>query len=153
MLELFSRGATWVVCIFVPFALSSCGSSSDGSHDGSGVTSSDGACVAHPSSSETSSVDENTAAACNVEAPTSCPEPAPTYADVAPIFQRNCVTCHSGSSGGPWPLTDYTHVSSWGEVIRAELLSCSMPPPDSGCVLAAASSELVLQWIRCNMPE
>jgi len=30
--------------------------------------------------------------ACDVPIPTSCPDPAPRYADVAPVFENRCVT-------------------------------------------------------------
>src|SRR4051812_1859778 len=30
---------------------------------------------------------------CSVSAPTKCPDPAPKYADVVPIFEAKCATC------------------------------------------------------------
>src|SRR5437868_1867863 len=57
--------------------------------------------------------DEVTPSACSVPVPTTCPDPAPRYADVAPIFQQRCVTCHAGNPGGPWSLADYGPVSDW----------------------------------------
>jgi hypothetical protein len=90
---------------------------------------------------------------CNVQAPTSCPNPAPTYKDVTPIFQSRCVVCHTGEGDSPWALTDYDHVSSWGDSIRSELLDCTMPPADAGFELPAEEREAILSWIRCNMPE
>lgn len=93
------------------------------------------------------------APACTVTAPSTCPDPAPRYSDVQPIFEQHCVTCHFESQTGPWPLTDYAHVASWQDTIRAELLSCSMPPPESGCRLPKAASELILSWIRCGLPQ
>jgi hypothetical protein len=89
---------------------------------------------------------------CTVEAPTTCPDPAPTYADVEPIFRQRCVICHMGSANGPWPLTNYGHMSSWRDEIRAMLLTCSMPPPEERTPLPNAENELILQWIRCGMP-
>src|SRR5262245_15303976 len=52
-------------------------------------------------------------ASCSVTAPTSCPDPAPHYADVMPIFRDRCVICHSGAVDGPWALTDYEHIADW----------------------------------------
>lgn len=89
----------------------------------------------------------------DVTAPTTCPTPMPRYADVAPIFQNNCVTCHAGKPNGPWPLTDYQHVSDWRDDIRSDLLTCSMPPPESGMTLSVDDRLAILTWIRCGLPK
>ena len=91
--------------------------------------------------------------ACTVQAPTSCPNPPPTYSDVQPIFQSRCVVCHASDWSGPWPLTDYQHVSDWQIDIRADLLSCSMPPADAGFTLPDEESAKILTWIRCGLPK
>jgi hypothetical protein len=90
---------------------------------------------------------------CIVAAPTRCPDPAPRYADVEPIFAERCVTCHSGVSGGPWPLVSYGHVAAWFAEIRGAMLSCSMPPPDAGVPMTVEERELILAWIRCDLPQ
>jgi hypothetical protein len=87
-----------------------------------------------------------------VPAPTACPEPAPRYADVAPIFQQRCVICHSGWEG-PWPLNDYGHVADWQDSIRTNLLDCSMPPPDAGIPITVEERVAILTWIRCGLPK
>ncbi|WP_224244574.1 c-type cytochrome [Hyalangium gracile] len=84
-------------------------------------------------------------------APTSCPEPAPRYADVAPIFQQRCVVCHNGS-GGPWPLDDYGHVSDWQDSIRDYVRECIMPPSDSGVTMTVEERVAILTWLRCGLP-
>lgn len=89
---------------------------------------------------------------CTVVAPTACPDPMPTYADVEPIFTERCVICHMGSADGPWPLNNYGHVSSWSVEIRAMLLDCSMPPPEERTPLPNELSSKILTWIRCGMP-
>jgi len=89
---------------------------------------------------------------CTVVAPTACPDPAPTYANVEPIFSNNCVPCHRGSPDGPWPLTNYGHVASWRDEIRAMLLTCSMPPPEEMIPLPNDEAGVILNWIRCGMP-
>jgi cytochrome c5 len=89
---------------------------------------------------------------CHAERVTECPEPAPVYADVAPVFQRVCSTCHS-MPGGPWPLDDYGHIADWQDVIRDELLTCAMPPPDQNVRLSDADRQLILTWIRCGYRE
>jgi hypothetical protein len=85
-------------------------------------------------------------------APTACPDPAPTYADVEPVFTQRCVVCHMGSADGPWPLNNYGHIASWSEDIRAMLLECAMPPPEERMPLPNADSLAILTWIRCGMP-
>lgn len=87
---------------------------------------------------------------CDVVAPTSCPNPAPTYADVEPIFRERCVGCHAGMPGGPWALTSYSHVSAWVGEIRGAMRTCAMPPPDSGMQMPAEEREEILFWIFCG---
>jgi hypothetical protein len=89
---------------------------------------------------------------CTVSAPTACPEDWPVYADVEPVLEGRCVTCHLGEQGGPWPLTTYSHVAAWRDEIRAALLTCAMPPPAEAPPLSNEESLLILTWIRCGMP-
>lgn len=90
---------------------------------------------------------------CPPPAPTECPEPAPRYADVAPLIKRNCLSCHYGYTDGPWPLTDYQHVADWADVVRDEVRTCLMPPPDAGFQMLTADRVALLTWIRCGFPE
>jgi uncharacterized membrane protein len=92
------------------------------------------------------------AASCTVTAPTTCPFPVPRYADVQPIFQQRCVTCHSGQTER-WPLTMYQHVADWYDVVRDQVLTCMMPPPDSGIPMTNQERVAILAWIRCGFPE
>lgn len=89
---------------------------------------------------------------CRAERVTECPQPAPVFADVAPIFQQVCSTCHS-MPGGPWPLDNYSHITDWQDVIRDDLLTCAMPPPNQGVTLSDSDRQLILTWIRCGYPE
>ena len=90
----------------------------------------------------------------SLEAPTACPDPAPTFADVAPIFGERCVTpCHSGTPNGPWPLSRYEHIFDWQEDIRSHLLDCTMPPLDGGVAITTEERLAILNWIRCGLPE
>lgn len=88
---------------------------------------------------------------CDVVAPVECEEPAPSYADVSPIFSTRCVACHNGA-GEEWPLTSYQHVADWSGEIRAQMLACSMPPPDSGLRMPRQERDLILRWLRCGFP-
>ena len=87
---------------------------------------------------------------CDVQAPTVCPTPAPTYSDVEPIIQSRCVVCHSGTIGGPWALTDYPHVADWKNEVRGNLLDCSMPPSDAGFVMPEEERTRILEWVLCG---
>lgn len=88
---------------------------------------------------------------CDVRAPTECTEPSSSYADVEPIIQARCVGCHDGTSA-EWPLTSYSHVADWAPDIRSMMLSCAMPPPESGLTMPTAEREALLRWIRCGFP-
>jgi uncharacterized membrane protein len=105
------------------------------------------------SSSEGPSDRSDAAARCTVIAPTECAEPAPRYADVAPIFERRCASCHSGVADGPWPLDNYEHVADWALVVRDELVRCAMPPASSGLKITAEERDLILAWVRCGYAE
>lgn len=89
---------------------------------------------------------------CDVVAPTSCPEPAPHYADVEPIFEARCIGCHGGVSG-LWPLTAYSHAADWHDTIRSAMLACAMPPVDSGIHMPLSERQTLLTWIRCGYPQ
>lgn len=88
---------------------------------------------------------------CNVVAPTACTDPNLKYADVQPIIQTHCVSCHDGTQD-QWPLTSYSHVADWYDDIRSRLLTCGMPPPDSEVTMTTDERETILHWIRCGYP-
>lgn len=89
---------------------------------------------------------------CMAVAPTSCPAPAPTYANVAPIFKQRCVGCHAANWTGPWPLDTYGHIADWADDVRSHLLDCTMPPPESGMPIPFEESQQILTWLRCGLP-
>jgi cytochrome c5 len=90
-------------------------------------------------------------ARCDVELPTECTDPDVGYADVEPIFERRCQTCHDGQ-GPEWPLLEYSHVADWAGEIRGMVGSCTMPPADSGMTMTVEEREAILLWIRCGFP-
>jgi cytochrome c5 len=97
--------------------------------------------------------DAGAALTCNVDPPLACPAGGPTYAAVQPIFARSCVPCHDGADpDGPWPLRTYKSAADWAEVIRADLISCEMPPADGGIPLSDEDRHALLTWIRCDYP-
>jgi hypothetical protein len=95
--------------------------------------------------------------------PTACPTPPVTYAKVEPIFQARCVNvCHNDMTLDPndptmmakiWGFTDYEHVVAWQDTIRADMISCAMPPPDAGVPLTVEERWAILEFIRCGLPK
>ena len=83
---------------------------------------------------------------CTVTAPTECPDPAP-------IIGKFCASpCHYGAPAGPWPLTDYDHVADWQDVVRDQVLTCVMPPPEERSDITDGDRLAILTWIRCGAP-
>jgi uncharacterized membrane protein len=80
-----------------------------------------------------------------------CPTPALRYVDVKPIFDQRCISCHSPSWTGPWPLDTYGHVADWQDDIRTNLLRCSMPPPDAGIPITTEERRQILTWLACGL--
>lgn len=91
--------------------------------------------------------------ACSVVAPSTCLEPELRYADVAPIFERQCASCHTGVGTQPWPLDSYENVADWTDLVRDELVSCSMPPRDAPSTLSNRDRARILNWLRCGLRE
>jgi hypothetical protein len=92
-------------------------------------------------------------AICEVVAPRACPDPHPRFVDVVPILQRRCVPCHSGNLAGVWPLVTYGEVADWQDVIRDDLIKCTMPPPDAGVPMPVEETMVILDWLRCGLPD
>lgn len=89
---------------------------------------------------------------CTVVAPTACPDPPVSYAEVSPIFCDRCVTCHDGAPGASWSLADYGHVADWQQEVRGAVVTCAMPPADSGVSITDEERVKILEWIRCGVP-
>lgn len=92
----------------------------------------------------------NTEPLCSLSAPATCPTPAPTYADVKPIFTQSCVGCHNDDPNGPWSLQDYEHIADWQEVVGQMVADCEMPPADSGVTMTEADRLKILTWFQCG---
>jgi uncharacterized membrane protein len=105
------------------------------------------------SSSDSQDTRTTTAAVCLATVPADCPDPAPAYADVAPIFTERCASCHTEDVGAPWPLDTYERVTDWTPVVRDDLLRCTMPPSDSDVSMTSAERQRLLTWIDCGAPE
>ncbi len=58
-----------------------------------------------------------------------CAEPAPTYyADLKPIVDNRCASCHEAGGIGPFPLETYDEVAAVGEIVANAVESGQMPP-------------------------
>ena len=100
--------------------------------------------------------------------PTSCALPkhqarsAATYVDdVAPILQRNCVTCHRAGGIGPWEMKNYALVRGFAPMIREVVRTRRMPPwhadPMHGRFandrsLSVAEARALVRWAEAGAP-
>lgn len=58
-----------------------------------------------------------------------CADRSPTYhADLKPLIDNRCVTCHGDGGIGPFPLRDAEEVAAVGELVVQAVESRSMPP-------------------------
>lgn len=48
--------------------------------------------------------------------------------DIAPILNRNCVSCHRPGNIAPMSLLTYQEARSWAQTLRAKVVSRQMPP-------------------------
>ncbi len=67
---------------------------------------------------------------CLITAPTTTFEGPPPqfHRDIAPILNLHCVRCHRENGGAPFPLQDYSAVSSHAEMIAEVVTDERMPP-------------------------
>ncbi len=86
------------------------------------------------------------------------PEKPVSYArDVAPILQKNCVSCHSDGNIGPFSMNSHKKVHGYADQIREEVLTRRMPPwhadPKYGKfqenrLLTVAETQTLLTWVE-----
>jgi hypothetical protein len=87
------------------------------------------------------------------DVPGSCPtadaaSPLPTYDDVSPILERDCIPCHAASTGGK-DESSYPLVFGQRSAILYQVGSCLMPLPGSP-QLSAAERNTLLTWLVCG---
>ncbi|MEM7218816.1 MAG: cytochrome c [Pseudomonadota bacterium] len=85
-----------------------------------------------------------------------------TYsADIAPILERRCVTCHTAGGIGPWAMSEYNMIRGFAPMIREVLRTRRMPPwhadphvgewrNDSG--ISNAEKRTLVHWIEAGAP-
>lgn len=84
------------------------------------------------------------------------------HADIAPIIQAECTSCHSPDNIGPFDLTNLANVQQYSAAIAQSIRSGSMPPmpaKDDNCreidderIMETADKRKVLDWIDAGMP-
>lgn len=87
----------------------------------------------------------------------------PTYhADIAPMVEKNCVTCHGEDGIAPFDLSTYDNLVPLAQVSIQEMETGSMPPwmPDPECreyeaerYLTDEEIALFRDWVDADMPE
>ncbi|MFT3710127.1 MAG: hypothetical protein QM817_21055 [Archangium sp.] len=88
---------------------------------------------------------------CMPVAPTMCTETQLRWADIEPVIVSRCFQCHDGSQP-QWPLRTYSDVADWADIVRGDIVDCTMPPLDSGVSMTNAERRLILDWIKCSYP-
>jgi mono/diheme cytochrome c family protein len=82
--------------------------------------------------------------------------------DVAPIFQRNCVSCHRSGGIAQMPLTNFKEVRPYADRIKKALAEKHVPPwnavPGYGDFinthsLSQRETELIFKWIEGGAAE
>jgi uncharacterized membrane protein len=99
----------------------------------------------------TSQVGGNGSSTCTASTPTSCPSTPPSYAaDVAPLLETYCVSCHqAGGQQSDKPLDTFRSVSTLSSGVESSVGSCSMPPSGEAQP-TDAERETILAWIVCG---
>ncbi len=85
-----------------------------------------------------------------------------SYVDeVAPLLQKNCVSCHSPGNIGPFAMSSYEKVKSRGSMIEEVLLAQRMPPwhadPHYGKFvnernLTPEQAQTLVRWVEQGAP-
>jgi len=86
------------------------------------------------------------------------------YADVLPVIQQNCQSCHQEGAIGPMPLMTYQDARRWSRRIRDMVVNREMPPyqydVDFGVQalkydprLSEEDIHTISAWVEQGMPE
>jgi hypothetical protein len=82
--------------------------------------------------------------------------------DVAPIFNKNCVSCHREGEAAPMSLTSYQAARPWARSIREKIVARAMPPwhadPQHGSfgnarALPQKDIDTIVAWVDGGMKE
>ena len=85
------------------------------------------------------------------------PEPVSYSTDIAPILERNCVSCHRDGGIGPWSMSSHAMVRGWSPMMREVVMTHRMPPgridahvgkPMSNAGgLSVSEQQMLIDWI------
>jgi hypothetical protein len=84
--------------------------------------------------------------------------------DVAPIFQKNCQTCHHPGTSAPMSLMTYAEARPWARAIKERVARRDMPPwhldktvgirqYKNDRSLSDAEIAILVQWVDAGAPE
>lgn len=82
--------------------------------------------------------------------------------NVAPIIYKHCTTCHRAGEIAPFPLTSYSEVQSWGNMIKYVTSIKNMPPFKADVtyqhyqrenVLSDSEIQVISDWVTAGMPQ
>jgi hypothetical protein len=88
-------------------------------------------------------------------------KPISYAADIAPILQKNCVSCHSAGNIAPWEMKNYEVVKNFAPLIKEKVMTGEMPPwhadPAYGTFgndasLKPEEASALVQWINAGAP-
>src|ERR1051325_2908126 len=81
---------------------------------------------------------------------------------IAPIFMKNCMSCHRQGEIAPMALTSYKEIRPWARSIREKIITKEMPPwhadPAHGKWandrrMAQSDIDTIVKWIDAGAPE
>ena len=86
----------------------------------------------------------------------------PVYeADIAPIIEKNCASCHRESGIAPFAMDSYSMIRGWSPMIREVVMTKRMPPGqidphigsfENDMLLADSEQQTLLHWIEAGAP-
>jgi mono/diheme cytochrome c family protein len=84
------------------------------------------------------------------------------YKDIQPMFEANCVVCHSEGGAGPFALDTYAGLKPFAPLSLQEMQARQMPPwlPNPDCrhykderIVTEAQVDMFARWLELGMPE
>ena len=86
----------------------------------------------------------------------------PVYeADIAPIIEENCASCHRESGIAPFAMDSYSMIRGWSPMIREVVMTKRMPPGqidphigsfENDMLLADSEQQTLVHWIEAGAP-
>lgn len=83
--------------------------------------------------------------------------------DIAPILERNCVSCHHDGAIAPWSMSSHAMVRGWSPMMREVVMTRRMPPGQIDnhvgksfqdiAGLTVTEKQKLIQWIDQGAPK